>query len=234
MEIVSFGLGFAAIAATRPSGKRVADRVVEFFDAGLRRPIRLAGIDRDAREHRGARELSYPVGARGAEDFVARARIGRDEVRHIFDHAENRFLQLMDEIRSFADDHRRERLRHRHENHAVNRERLQHRQGCIGGARRQVHEQEVEVAPEHLFVELADHAGDDRSAPDHRGVLVIREQVRADDFYRAARYRRMEERLRLPLRGRVNRVALDRERLAQTEKFWDGGPVMSASRMPTR
>ena len=152
------------------------------------------------------------------------AGIGRDEVRHVLDDAENRLLQLMHEIRRLANDHRRERLRHRHEHDAVDRERLQDRQRRIGRSRRQVDEQEVEIAPKHLLVKLTDDARDDRSAPDHRGVLVLGKQVRADDLDRAARNRRRHERLRLSLRRLLDWIGFDRERLVQAEELGDRRP----------
>ena len=163
------------------------------------------------------------------------AGIGRDEVRHVLDDAENRFLQLMDEVGGLAHDHRRQRLRHRDEHDAVDRKRLQHGQRRVGGSRRKVDEQKVELAPEHLFVKLTDDAGDDRAAPDHRGIFAIGEQIRADDLDRAARDRRRHQRLRLALRRRLHRIGLDRRAVRAVRRaFGIDGPVMSASRMPTR
>ena len=82
------------------------------------------------------RELGDALGVGRPEDVVALPRVGGDEVRHVLDDAEDRLLQLMDEVRGFPDDHRRERLRHRHEDDAVDGERLQDGQRRIRGARR--------------------------------------------------------------------------------------------------
>ena len=49
-----------------------------------------------------------------------------------------------------------------------------------------IDEQKIEIAPEHLLVELPDDTGENRAAPDHRRVFFVRKQIRTHDFDRAA------------------------------------------------
>ena len=62
---------------------------------------------------------------------------------------------------------------------------LRHRDRDVAGARRQVEQQHVEVAPEHVGEELLQRAVQHRAAPDDRGV-ALGEHADRDDLHAVA------------------------------------------------
>ena len=71
----------------------------------------------------------------------------------------------MREVHGLAHDHSHQLLRSGYRDNAVNRQRLEHGEQHVGGSRRHVDEQVVDLAPVRLAVELTDGVRDDRAAP---------------------------------------------------------------------
>ena len=220
-EIVSAGLAGRRHRGLQRAGEHVDDRIVDLLDAAVYRPARRASgrsAAAPASARRRARRPRRRTTARRRRTACrCRARRSTTCSRR---RRRSACFELVHEVRGFAHDHRGQALRHRHQHDPVDGERLQHGQRRVRRPGRQIDEQVVEIRPQRLLVELADDAREDRTAPDHRGVLLVRQQVRADDLDRRARRRRHHQRLGL-LAGRRRRIGLETERLRQPEQARD-------------
>ena len=97
--------------------------------------------------------------------------MGADERGHVLDEAEDRDRQALEHRERLADVAQRHLLGRRHEDGAAERHRLGEGQLRVGGARRQVDDEVVEIAPLDVAQELLDRAADERAAPDDRLAL---------------------------------------------------------------
>src|SRR5208283_6182185 len=89
------------------------------------------------------------------ENFHALA-VGRGEITHVFDKAENRHVDLLEHRDAFAHDAERRFLRRGHDKTAVQRHGLAQRELRVARARWQIHKQEIHLAPFHREQELLD------------------------------------------------------------------------------
>ena len=177
-------------------------------------------VERDAAEEVEAVLGGEPLATAAAEDLGQLAAVRAGEGRHVLDQAEDRDAHPLEHRERLRDVGQRDLLRRRHEHRARDRHRLGQRQLRVGGARRQVDDEVVEVAPVDVAQELLDRAADERPAPDDRLALGD-EELDRDDLDAVALQR-------------PDLVALGRLRLARRRPSIIGmfGPVMSASRRP--
>ena len=107
------------------------------------------------------------------------------EEAHILDDPENVHIDLAKHFDGLANigerDHRRRRDQHR----PGNRHHLNQRKLHVAGARRKIHDQVIQFAPNHAAQKLLHHAVKHRPAPDHRLVARI-EQAHRDQLSRPA------------------------------------------------
>ena len=104
------------------------------------------------------------------------------QVAEILHQTEHRHMHHLRHVVRLFHDHLHEFLRGRHNHDSVYRKRLEHRKRYIAGSRRHIHEQIVHVSPDCLVPELFYHAGNHRSSPDDRCLLVIQQQVDRHDL----------------------------------------------------
>ena len=81
------------------------------------------------------------------EDVVARARIGGDEIAHVFDEAEQRHIGPPQHIDCLLGVDQRQILRGRDDHRAGQRHLLNEADLDIAGARRQIDHEDIEFAP---------------------------------------------------------------------------------------
>ena len=117
-----------------------------------------------------------------AKDVDVLAAVGADGVAHVLDQAEDGYMHHLGHLDGLADDHADQLLRAGHDDDAVHRQRLEHGQRHVAGARRHVNEQEINV-PHDLLPELLDRARNDGATPDNGGLGVVEQQVDAHDFH---------------------------------------------------
>ena len=101
-------------------------------------------------------------------------------VAHVLDDAEDRNLDLLEHRDALDDIDDRDLLRRGHHHRARDRDQLRQRELDVAGARRQVADEVVEVAPVDVAEELLEQAVDHRAAPHDRLVLVDEEADRDD------------------------------------------------------
>ena len=109
-----------------------------------------------------------------AEDVVLVAAVGADEAAHVLDHAERADVDLAEHRDRLARVEQAHLLRRRHDHRARQRDELAERERGVAGARRQVDDEVVELAPLHVAQELGDRAVDQRPAPDDRRIAGFR------------------------------------------------------------
>ena len=112
---------------------------------------RTSRMDRNLRQHPRAllhRELRP---AARAEQFVALAAIGADEIAHVLDHAENRAVQLVEHRDRPRRVEQRHVLRRGDDHRAVERDLLRERELRIAGAGRQIDDQKILRAPQRVL-----------------------------------------------------------------------------------
>ena len=108
---------------------------------------------------------------------MALAAVGALEVGHVLHEAQQLDVHVVREVHGLAHDHGHQLLRSGYRDNAVNRQRLEHGEQHVGGSRRHVDEQVVDLAPVRLAVELTDGVRDDRAAPGHRDVVFRQHEV---------------------------------------------------------
>ena len=133
------------------------------------------------------------------------------EVGHVLHQAQHLDVHVMRKVDRLAHDHGHQLLRCRHGDDAVDGQRLEHGQQHVGGSRRHVDEQVVDVAPVRLAPELADGVGHDRAAPCHGQVALRKHEVGGHD---------LDARLRLT--GQ-DTVGVGGQRVGDAEGLRDGG-----------
>ena len=113
---------------------------------------------------------------------VASPQCGQTNARHVLDDAHDGHAQPAEHRERLGHVQQRHVLRRRHQHCAADRDRLGQCQLGVGGARRQVHHQVVEVAPLHVAEELLDRTADQRAAPDDR-LPLGHEELDRDDLH---------------------------------------------------
>ena len=114
-----------------------------------------------------------------AEHIDVLAAVGADDIAHVLDDAQHRHLHHLGHVHGLGHDHAHQLLRACHDDDAVHGQALEDGQGDVTGSRRHVHEQEIDVFPDHIGPELLDRTGDDGAAPDDGVFLVLHQQVDA-------------------------------------------------------
>ena len=140
------------------------------------------GLDGHAAEDRQVVLLGNGVELAGTEDLDLLAAIGTLDICHVLDDAEDGDVHLLGHVHGLGDDHGNEVLRARHDDDAIDGQRLEDGESDVGGAGRHVNEQVVERAPGGLAPELADCAGDDGAAPQDGIGLIFEQQVARHDL----------------------------------------------------
>ena len=112
--------------------------------------------------------------AAAAEDLGRLAAVRADEGAHVLDEADDRDAHPLEHRERLLDVEEGDLLGRRHEDRAGDRHGLGQRQLRIRGARRQVDDEVVELAPVDVAEELLDRPADERAAPDDR--LAVRDE----------------------------------------------------------
>ena len=94
----------------------------------------------------------------------------------------NRHVHLPEHGNALAHHAQRRLLRRADDHAAIQRHGLAERKLRVARARRQIHQQIIQVAPFHRQEELLDGLGDHRPAPDHR-LVVVQQQADAHHFH---------------------------------------------------
>ena len=144
---------------------------------------------RDLADERHVELVGELLAAALAEDREALAR-GGDEAGHVLDHARDLEVDLLRHLGRAARDLLRRRLRRRDDQELRLRQQLGERHRDVAGARREVDEQEVQLAPFDVLEELRQRLVQHRAAPDDRRVLLDEEADRHD--LHAARLERQD------------------------------------------
>ena len=116
-----------------------------------------------------------------AEDLVAVPAAGAHVEGHVLDEAEDRHLQGAEHVDGLVDVDQRDVLRRAHDDGPGDGHELREAQRHVARARRQVHDQVVELAPVHVAEELLDRRVHDRTAHDH-GLLGIEHEADGHDL----------------------------------------------------
>ncbi|KAG0192387.1 hypothetical protein DFQ28_009340 [Apophysomyces sp. BC1034] len=118
------------------------------------------------------------LAAAGAEDMLGVAAMGADMDAHVLNNAQDRHADLLEHLQALSRVEQRNVLRRRDDHRAGHRHALRERKLNVPGARRQVDDQVVQVAPVRLPEQLLERGRDHRAAPDHRVVLLDQESDR--------------------------------------------------------
>ncbi len=119
--------------------------------------------------------------ATASEDLGDFAAVPADEAGHVLDQPDHGDTQPLHHCERLADVGQGDLLGRGDEDGTADRHGLGERQLGIGGARRQIDHEVVEIAPLHVAEELLDGAADERAAPDDR--LTLRdEELDRDDL----------------------------------------------------
>ena len=110
-----------------------------------------------------------------AKNVIARARIGSDEVAHIFDHAEHRHGDGFEHAQRAAHVDEGNFLRRGYQHRALHRDQLRQAQLYVAGSRRHVHDQIIEFAPLHIRKKLLHQPMQDRAAHNQRFVAGLQD-----------------------------------------------------------
>ena len=124
--------------------------------------------ERHLAEQRDVELVGQRLAAALAEELEALA-AGRHEAGHVLDDAGDLEVDLVRHLGRAARDLLRGRLRRRDDQEPRLRQQLGERHRDVAGARRQVDEQEVELAPVHVLEELRERLVQHRPAPDDGG-----------------------------------------------------------------
>ena len=130
-----------------------------------------------------------------AEELVALA-VGSDEARHVLDHARDLKLQLRRHLGRPARDLLGHGLRRRDDHELRLGQELGERHRDVAGARREVDQEVVELAPLDVLEELLQSLVEHRAPPHDRRVLLDEEP---DRDHRDAVMRRERHDLALPV-----------------------------------
>ena len=147
------------------------------------------------------------VGTARAEDLMLRAAVRADVIRHVLHETDDVFLHHRGHVDRLFHDHADELLRARHDDHAVHRQRLEHRQRHVARSGRHIDEHIVHIAPVHIRPELVDDARDHRAAPEHRLRFLFEQEVDAHHLDAGVGFERLNAVFALEA------VAVDVERL---------------------
>ena len=107
-----------------------------------------------------------------AENVRAGAALRTEEIAHVLHNAEHRHVHALEHGNAAPRINERQVLRRRDNHRALERHLLCHGELRIPGARRHVHNHDVELAPFHLTQHLGECRNDHRAAPDHRRLFV--------------------------------------------------------------
>ena len=135
--------------------------------------------------------------------IVKRSPLGRREARHVLDHARDLEVEAARRLGRALSDLLRGRLRRRDDHELRLRQELRERHRDVAGARRQVDQQVVELAPLDVLEELADRLVEHRPAPGDRLVAALEEELDRHDPDAVVDLERKD----LPL-GRHHRLAV--------------------------
>mmetsp|Transcript_14132 Transcript_14132/g.30434 ORF Transcript_14132/g.30434 Transcript_14132/m.30434 type:complete len:311 (+) Transcript_14132:328-1260(+) len=153
-----------------------------------------AGVGRFAhlrleRHFGGERDSKFvlePRGVASTEQKVPVAGVWRDEVAHVFNNADGRYVDLVEHRDALHDVHERQLLRRGDDHGGVNVECLAQRELHVAGSRRHVQHEVVQLAPIRRRKQLRQYICNHR--PAHDGGLVVyipeRHQFHAADFHR--------------------------------------------------
>ena len=130
------------------------------------------GLQRDLGEQRQPQLRREPAPPAGREDVGALAAVRAREVRHVLDDPQHRDPHLLEHLRAPERVPHRHFLRRGHDDRAAHLDRLDQGELRVAGARRHVHQEEVELAPFHVAQELLNDLHDDGAAPDGRRVAL--------------------------------------------------------------
>ena len=97
---------------------------------------------------------------------------------HVFNHAENRNIDLLEHLETLARVHQRNVLRRGHNHRTGDGDALRKRQLNVAGARRQIDHQIIDVAPVGFIEQLLQRLRHHRAAPYHRRFDVDHESDR--------------------------------------------------------
>ena len=133
--------------------------------------------ERDLAEQGHIELVGEELAAALAEDREALAARGR-EAGHVLDHAQQLEVDFLSHLGAAAGDRLRSGLRRGDDQDLGLGEQLGEGHGDVAGARREVEQQVVELAPGDVLEELLDRLVEHRPAPDDRGVLLDEEADR--------------------------------------------------------
>ena len=103
-----------------------------------------------------------------AEQFNLLVYLRYVQVAHILDDAENGFAHLSGHVDRLSNNHGCQVLWCEDNDYPEYRQSLHYGERCIRSTWRQVNDEVIQFAPEHLFPELGNCPRDKRSAPDYR------------------------------------------------------------------
>ncbi len=162
------------------------------YDGRLAR-VRLAAdrlVERQLSQKLGAVFLRHALGTARAEDVALVPALRADVKRHVLDDAEDRDADLLEHLEPLLGVDQRDVLRRGDDDSARHRHLLGKRQLDVPGARWQVDDQVVEIAPASVFEQLLQRLRDHRPAPHHGRVDVDKEADR--DRLQAVAFHRLE------------------------------------------
>ena len=160
----------------------VDDGIKRAFDVVL---LNLAGVDQlgeaGVKGQGGAGGNAVVLGDLGAlglaEDEVLLAAFVALEVGHVLDQTKHRDVHLVRQVDGLANDHGDQLLRGGNRDDAVKVHALHDGQEHVGGSRRHVNQQVVDLFPVGVAEELLQKAGDNRAAPGDRCVFLIEHEI---------------------------------------------------------
>ena len=159
-------------------------------------------IDRHFAQERRGGGFGGAARAACAENVGAFA-VGRFEIGHVLDHAENRRAGFFEHGEAAAHVGERHLLRRRDDDGAGERHALHERDLHVASAGRHVEHENVEIAPGDFIDHLAHRARRHRAAPDHRRVGI--DEIADRHCLEAVRVERIEDfvaaHLRAPIAG---------------------------------
>src|ERR671914_864824 len=139
-------------------------------------------LQRDLAEQRHVQLVREQLAAALAEDREALS-ARRREAGHVLDHAGDLEVEALCRVRRALRHLLRGGLRRRHDHELRLREQLRQRHRHVPGARRQIDQEVVELAPVHVLEELADRLVQHRAAPGDRLVLLVEEELDRDHLH---------------------------------------------------
>src|ERR687895_2760531 len=148
-------------------------------------------LQRDLAEQRNVQLVGEQLAAALAEDREALP-ARRGEAGHVLDHAGDLEVEAQGRLGGALRHLLGRRLRRRHDHELRLRQQLRQRHRHVAGARRQVDQQVVELAPVHVLQELADRLVEHRPAPGDRLVLLVQEELDRDHLNAAVSVQRQD------------------------------------------